>query len=128
MPDNVHDPVPDAFAAACPSRQVLARIGEKWSLMAIVALADGSVRFGGLMRRLEGVSQKMLSQTLRNLESDGLVTRRVYDERPLRVEYALTGRGLSLLPLALSLKEWAEANLHAIVQSNQAFSQREGRT
>jgi len=115
------DSAPDAFLAACPSRQVLARVGEKWTLMAVVALADGPVRFGGLLRRLEGVSQKMLSQTLRNLERDGIVIRRLYDERPLRVEYELTERGFSLLPLARSLKAWAEANLHPVTRSNRIF-------
>lgn len=121
MLDRRSDPTPDCFVKACPSRQVLARMGEKWSLMAVVALAQGPVRFGGLLRRLEGVSQKMLSQTLRHLERDGLVTRTVIDARPLRVDYALTERGRSLLPLAKALKGWAEANLLAIVDSNRAF-------
>lgn len=119
-------PAPDAFVRVCPSRQVLARIGEKWSLMAVVALAGGPVRFGGLMRRLEGVSQKMLSQTLRNLERDGIVSRAVVDERPLRVDYALTPRGRTLLPLAVELKLWAEANLHPIEADNRAFDARHG--
>ncbi len=113
-------PAPDAFVRVCPSRQLLARVGEKWALMAVVALADGPVRFGALLRRLEGISQKMLSQTLRNLEQDGLVTRTLVDERPLRVDYALTERGVSLLPLAVGLKAWAEANLHGVEASNRA--------
>jgi DNA-binding HxlR family transcriptional regulator len=124
-PLPAEDPKPNAFVRVCPSRQLLARIGEKWTLMAVVALADGPVRFGGLLRRLEGVSQKMLSQTLRNLERDGLVTRTLVDERPLRVDYALTERGRDLLPLARALKAWAEANLHPVLTSNVAFDARE---
>ncbi|MFN3945278.1 MAG: winged helix-turn-helix transcriptional regulator [Allosphingosinicella sp.] len=103
-------PAPDAFLKACPSRALLARIAEKWTLLVLVALEHGPVRFGTLRRQIEGVSQKMLTQTLRALESDGLVSRRLYDEMPLRVEYALTLRGRSLLPLAASLKHWAEEN------------------
>ena len=101
---------PDAFLRACPSRALLARIAEKWTLLVLVALRDGPVRFGALRRTVEGVSQKMLTQTLRALESDGLVTRHLYDEMPLRVEYELTKRGRSLLPLAADIKQWAEAN------------------
>jgi DNA-binding HxlR family transcriptional regulator len=78
------------------------------------------MRFGALLRRLEGVSQKMLSQTLRNLEQDGLITRRLYDERPLRVEYALTDRGADLVPIILALKAWAERHLHDIQRSQKA--------
>lgn len=112
---------PDAFLRLCPSRGVLARIGEKWTALALAALKDGPMRFGALLRRLEGISQKMLSQTLRNLEQDGLVTRRLYDERPLRVEYSLTGRGADLVPIILDLKAWAERHLHEIQRSNQDF-------
>ena len=117
--------VPDAFARACPSRLVLARVGEKWSLMALVALIDGPMRFGALHRKLEGVSQKMLSQTLRNLERDGLVIRTVYDVRPLRVDYTLTDCGRSLTPHVLALKRWAEENLHNIERCNLEFDQKE---
>jgi DNA-binding HxlR family transcriptional regulator len=115
---------PDAFLAACPSRRVLARIGEKWALMVVVALEHGPVRFGGLLRRLEGVSQKMLSQTLRGLERDGLVRRTIVDERPLRVDYELTPLGRDLLPLACEVKAWAERRLAAIEDSNRAFDAR----
>lgn len=101
---------PDAFLKACPSRVLLARIAEKWTLLVLVALRDGPLRFGALRRTVEGVSQKMLTQTLRALEGDSLVTRHLYDEMPLRVEYELTDRGQSLLPLADQFKRWAEAN------------------
>lgn len=118
-PDMPADP--DAFVAICPSRAVIARIGEKWTLLVVVALAGGSRRFGHLRRTIEGISQKMLTQTLRNLERDGLVTRRLYDEMPLRVEYALTDLGRDLLPLARRIKAWAEAHLPAIEGHNRAY-------
>jgi DNA-binding HxlR family transcriptional regulator len=102
---------PDAFLRACPSRAVLARIGEKWTALAVVALADGPLRFGALLRRLEGVSQKMLTQTLRGLEQDSLLVRKLYDEMPLRVEYSLTPQGQSLVPHLQALKSWAEAHV-----------------
>jgi DNA-binding HxlR family transcriptional regulator len=108
---------PNAFLKACPSQAVLARIGEKWAALVIVALAEGPLRFGALMRRLDGVSQKMLTQTLRSLENDGLLTRTLYDEMPLRVEYSLTPLGRSLVPHLAALKAWAEDNLHQIINS-----------
>lgn len=114
-------PKPDAFVRICPSRPVLARIGEKWATLALVALANGPVRFGDLRRRLEGVSQKVLTQTLRGLERDGLVVRDVYDERRPRVEYRLAERGRALLPWVAGLKAWAEENLQEIERSNAAF-------
>ena len=104
---------PDAFLRACPSRDLLARVAEKWALLVLVALEPGPQRFGALRRRVEGVSQKMLTQTLRGLERDSLVSRRLYDEMPLRVEYTLTERGRGLLPLAADLKRWAETNFRA---------------
>jgi DNA-binding HxlR family transcriptional regulator len=107
--------VPDAFLSACPSRAILTRIGEKWSLLVLAYLSEGPARFGELKRKLQGVSQKMLTQTLRNLEGDGLVTRKLYDEMPLRVEYALTPLGKSLTPIILKLKRWAENHIGSLV-------------
>ena len=117
---------PDAFLKACPSRALLARIAEKWAPLVLVALEEGPMRFGARRRRVEGVSQKMLTQTLRALERDGLVTRRLHDEMPLRMEYVLTTRGRSLMPLAAQLKQWAEKNLarekHGLVSALPHFS------
>ncbi|MBV9078295.1 MAG: helix-turn-helix transcriptional regulator [Methylobacteriaceae bacterium] len=101
---------PDAFLKACPSRALLARLAEKWSLLVLVALRGEPQRFGALRRRVEGVSQKMLTQTLRMLEEEGLVSRTLFDEMPLRVEYALTAKGRGLLPMVADLKAWTEAN------------------
>lgn len=116
-------PAPDAFLAACPSRGLIARLGEKWALLALIALGDTPVRFGALRRRLEGVSAKMLGQTLRALERDGLVARRVLASRPIAVEYSLTRRGADLLPLARGLKQWAEAHLLDIEADNRRYDE-----
>ena len=121
MPRRSLTPAPDAFVRICPSREVLARMGEKWTTLALVALNNGPMRFGALHRKLEGISQKMLSQTLRNLERDGLLTRTVKDLRPLSVEYALTARVEMLVPIVIALKAWAEANLQVIEKSNVSF-------
>jgi len=115
---------PDAFLKVCPSRAVLARIGQKWTVLAMVALQDSSLRFGDILRRLEGVSQKMLTQTLRAMERDGLIERSVYDERPLRVEYGLSPLARTLLPLVLELKEWAERSLKTIETHNRIFDRK----
>jgi len=114
-------PKPDAFLLACPSREVLGRVGEKWTALALVALAQGPLRFNELKRRLEGISQKMLTQTLRRLERDGLVARAVVDARPLRVDYKLRPAGRSLLPIIMSLKKWAEKHLVDVQSANVAF-------
>ncbi|MEL7114700.1 MAG: helix-turn-helix domain-containing protein [Pseudomonadota bacterium] len=108
---------PDAFLAACPSRHILARLGQKWTMLVIVALEDGPVRFGAIHRKVEGVSQKMLSQTLRQLEEDQMVMRKAFDEKPLRVEYELTELGVSVMPLIKAVKHWSEEHLDQIMKS-----------
>ncbi|RDU99019.1 winged helix-turn-helix transcriptional regulator [Trinickia dinghuensis] len=118
---------PDAFLKVCASRAVLSRIGQKWTVLAMVALQDAPMRFGAIRHRLEGVSQKMLTQTLRAMERDRLIVRNVYDELPLRVEYALSPLACTLLPLVVSLKAWAEDALKAIETNNRAFDQKHGK-
>ena len=108
--DCDHHALPDAFLLSCPSRDLFTRLAEKWALLCIVALAESPLRFGALRRRVQGVTQKMLTQTLRKLENDGLVHREMFDEMPLRVEYSLTAKGRDLLPLVKSFKVWAEEN------------------
>ena len=115
---------PDAFLEVCPSRNVLARVGQKWTVLAMVALCGEPTRFGDIKRRLQGVSQKMLTQTLRAMERDGLVERRLYDERPLRAEYALSPLGRGLLPLVSALKLWAEESLPTVEASNRAYDRK----
>jgi len=105
----------DAFLAGCPSRQLLARISDKWVALILAALTDGPLRYSALSRRLAGVSQKMLTQTLRSLERDGLLTRTVTPTVPVTVTYELTGLGRSLQDLMLGVKAWAEAHMDEVL-------------
>jgi len=105
---------PDAFLADCPTREIVARLAEKWTMLTLSALSDRALRFGAFHRRIEGVSQKMLTKTLRKLEQDGLVQRTVFNEMPLRVEYALTPLGRGVADVAMALKAWAEANMTSV--------------
>jgi DNA-binding HxlR family transcriptional regulator len=114
---------PNVYAAICPSREVLALIGEKWVSLIIGALANQVMRFGALKRVCEGISQKMLTQTLRKLERDGLVTRTLYaDTLPIKAEYQLTELGRSLLPIVQAAKSWAEENLHQIEENRLLYN------
>lgn len=109
---------PNVYAAICPSRDVLALIGEKWASLVIGALEGKAMRFGELKRVCEGISQKMLTQTLRKLERDGLVMRTLYaDTLPIKTEYRLTKLGESLLPIVQAAKSWAQENLHQIQEN-----------
>ena len=113
---SVRMPVPgEVFAAACPSRVVLDHVTSKWGVLVLVALADGPQRWSELRRRAEGVSEKMLAQTLRTLEADGLVHRDAQPVIPPRVDYSLTGRGRELVALMLPLFGWVVANADDIV-------------
>lgn len=111
----------DAFLAVCPSRQVLARISDKWVTLILVALAGGPLRYSDLGRIIAGVSQKMLTQTLRTLERDGLVTRTVTASVPVRVDYQLTPLGESLMPAVNAVKAWAEQHITEIEASRAAY-------
>lgn len=106
----------DALFPNCPIRNVLARVGDKWSLLVLYTLQHReSLRFKQLQRLLPDISQKSLTQTLRMLEEDGFVSRKVYAEVPPRVEYSLTERSMSFLPVVNSLIDWAKANMGDIV-------------
>jgi len=94
----------------CPSRQVLDRIADKWTSLVIYALSEGTLRYGELQRVIGGVSQKMLTQTLRSLEEDGLVARKVYPVVPPMVEYSLTSLGRTLIEPLTAIRKWAEAH------------------
>ena len=104
----------DAFLAACPSRQVLTRISDKWVTLILVALADGPLRYSDLGKIIAGVSQKMLTQTLRRLERDGLLTRTITPAVPVRVDYELTALGETILPVVVAIKQWSEAHISEI--------------
>ena len=102
----------------CPIRQVISRFGDKWSLLVLFMLnrsETGVLRFNEIRRLMTDCSQKMLSQTLKNLEQSNLVNRQVYAEVPPRVEYSLTETGLSLMPSIISLIEWAQEHFNEVV-------------
>ena len=112
--------VPADGFALCPVRDILDRIGDKWSLLSILHLGStDSLRFNELRKRIDGISQRMLTVTLRGLEADGLVARTVYAEVPPRVEYALTEIGQSLLGAVIELGNWAAAHAPAIAEARQ---------
>lgn len=115
---------PDAFAKACASRVVLDRIGDRWTVLVVVALADGRLRFSELRARIEGVTPKVLTQTLRALERDGILTRTVFAEVPPRVEYELTGLGRDLLAPIDAVRVWAEQHAAAIVANRASYDDR----
>lgn len=108
MPDGV-------LAAACPSRIVLDHVTSKWGVLILVALAERTMRWGELHRAVEGISEKMLAQTLRTLEADGVVHREAAPTIPPRVDYSLTERGHDLNDRLLPLMEWILANAEDIV-------------
>ena len=103
---------------------VLNRIGDKWSIMVVGMLANGTLRFNELKRQINGISQRMLTLTLRNLERDGLVTRTIYPEIPPRVEYSLTELGETLKGSIATLWDWSAANHQAIVAARTAYDAR----
>lgn len=104
----------------CPIRDILDRFGDKWSILVIILLGqEGTLRFNQLNNMIEDISQKMLTVTLRTLEADALVTRKVYAEIPPRVEYSLTPMGRELLPLIDNLTQWALKNMTTILESRE---------
>ncbi len=114
----------NAFMATCPTRQVLATIGDKWAALAVNALADGPRRNGELLATINGASQKMLTQTLRTLERDGIVTRTVTASVPVRVDYELTTLGHTLVAILTDLKRWSEANMDQILAARDDYDAR----
>lgn len=114
----------DVYNGDCPTRQILDRIGDKWTALVIGLLDERTMRFSELQHNIGGISQKMLTQTLRNLERDGLVIRTIYAEVPPRVEYSLTTLGKTLAkPLAL-IRQWAEDNISEISKSQAQYDER----
>ena len=101
----------------CPVRNVVARFGNKWALLVILVLSENeSIRYNELGRKIPDISSRVLSNTLRILEADGLVNRRFYQEVPPRVEYSLTETGRSLVPIIIKLTEWAQNNMKTIIE------------
>jgi DNA-binding HxlR family transcriptional regulator len=110
----------DAYDPDCPTRHILDRIGDKWAVLILLTLADGPVRFNDLRRRIGAISQKMLSQTLKSLERDGLVTRAAYPTVPVTVEYTLTPLAGGLIGLLKDITRWAEGHVGQIMASRRA--------
>jgi DNA-binding HxlR family transcriptional regulator len=111
----------DAFMAECPTRELLETLSDKWMGLVLGALADTPKRHSELARRIAGVSQKMLTQTLRTLERDGLVTRSVTPTVPVRVDYELTPLGRTLLPVMMGIKDWAEAHMDEVNAARRVY-------
>jgi len=111
----------DPYQADCATRRILDRIGDRWTVLVIGVLGDGDARFSELRRRVDGVSQKMLTQTLRGLERDGLVRRTVYPEVPVRVVYALTDAGRTLLEPLHALQQWSIEHLSDVSAAQNAY-------
>ncbi len=105
----------ELLAAACPSRDVLRHVTSRWGVLVLLVLADGTQRFSGLRRKIGGVSEKMLAQTLQWLEHDGLVVRHEFPVVPPHVEYSLTPMGNEVAVHVRGLADWIELNLHRIL-------------
>jgi DNA-binding HxlR family transcriptional regulator len=112
---------PNAYASACPTRLVLDRVADKWTVLVLGLLARGPLRFNRLRREIEGVSQKVLSQTLKSLERDGLVSRRAFATVPVTVEYAITPLGETLAAAVDALRLWAESSVEEVLAAQRRY-------
>jgi DNA-binding HxlR family transcriptional regulator len=110
----------ELFSVACPSRKVLQNVTSRWGVMVLVALMSGTYRFSDLRRKIGGVSEKMLAQTLQSLEADGFVLRTAFPVVPPHVEYSLTRMGQEVAREVESLADWIEGNLYRIMEQRQA--------
>lgn len=115
----------NAYQAACPTRLMLNRIADKWTVLVLGLLESETKRFSTLQREIGGISQKMLTQTLRGLERDGLIARMVYPEVPPRVEYTITPLGQTLAGLLGALRGWSEAHMDEVLQAQSAYDKAE---
>jgi len=115
-------PAWNVFDSNCPTRQVLDCIADKWSVLIIRRLAEGTLRFAQLRRAVDGISQKVLTNTLRALERDGIITRRIYASVPPKVEYSLTSLGRSLCSLVEGICSWAEANIEQVLAARKGYA------
>ena len=117
----------DVFNGDCPTRQVLDRIGDKWATLILLLLRDGAKRFSELRNSIGGISQKMLTQALRNLERDGLISRTIYAEVPPRVEYRLTLLGETLVALVAPIVEWSETHIGEVTTAQALYDARQSK-
>src|SRR5260221_6194124 len=114
----------DVYDKNCPTRHALDRIADKYTVLVIIFLQDTPRRFSALQRMITGISQKVLTQTLRSLERDGLLTRTVYPEVPPRVEYALTPLGQTLIEPLAALRTWAETHIETVLAAQSAYDEK----
>ncbi len=111
----------DAFIRSCPTNQLLGRLSDKWVSLVVAALSAGPMRYSDLTRKIAGVSPKMLTQTLRTLERDGILTRTVTPSVPVRVDYELTPLGASLSGLLTAVKDWAETHFDEVHAARERY-------
>jgi DNA-binding HxlR family transcriptional regulator len=112
-----------AFNADCPTRLILNRIADKWTVLVMILLESETKRFSNLQREIGGISQKMLTQTLRGLERDGLVSRKIYATVPPKVEYSLTPLGHTLKDLLYAVKTWSETNIKEVLTAQKTYDE-----
>ena len=117
-------PAWNPYAAACPTRLVLDRIADKWAVLLLGLLAEGPMRFNQLRREVEGISQKMLSQSLKSLERDGLVCRKATATVPVTVEYSITALGQTLSVTVNPLRLWAESHIEQVFKAQQQYDKK----
>lgn len=115
------EPAWNPYSRNCPTREVLNRIGDKWTVLIVGTLSHGPLRYSQIAGRIDGVSQKMLTQTLRSMERDGMVKRTIYPQIPPRVEYELTPMGDTLREPLKVLENWATGNMSAILVARSAY-------
>ena len=108
-------------SGSCPTRVLIDQLADKWAILVMLALTQGPVRFNALRREVEGITQKMLGQTLRKLERNGLVRRRAFTTMPMTVDYSLTRMGESLLPIIEDLRNWSMSHIDAVTVAQEAF-------
>ena len=113
--------IANAYAADCPTRQILDRVGDKWAVLILLLVRDEPMRFNQLRRTIDGISQKMLSQVLKSLERDGLIRRRAIATVPVTVEYAITPLGATLAAAVDPLRDWAERNLKEVLTAQRRY-------
>lgn len=111
----------NVYNANCPTRQVLNRIADKWTVLVVSALESETKRFSALQREIGGISQKMLTQTLRGLERDGLIKRTIYPSVPPKVEYSLTPLGRTLVVMLEAIRAWSEVHIEEVLEAQSVF-------
>ncbi|MDT7723546.1 MAG: hypothetical protein QOI21_122 [Actinomycetota bacterium] len=115
--------LPNPFDKSCPTRQLLDRIGDQWTVLIVLVLSDGPMRFTEIGKRVDGISQKMLTQTLRSLVRDGMLKRTAYAVIPPRVDYELTDLGRELVVPLSMLEKWATAHMGQVQEAQDVFDQ-----